>query len=267
MLILYPKNRFFVTLPETRINGRNTLAVIIGVEEYRYAPAAAYAAHDASVFYKYMKTVFGLPDRNILFMTNEAATSAEFSKAFMKKGWLDKRTDENTDIIIYYAGHAYPNMNPEMKEAYLIPHDVDANYADILGIGLNQLVEDLGKLESRSTTFFIDACFSSLVAFHAKRPILDTKIAYNANVSLLFASDKNETAMPHHDKHHGLFTYYLLKGLSGEAKGNDNKITINELYNYVRKNVSSEAGFLDGKQTPQMIAIDKNRVILDFIKY
>ena len=42
-------------IPETKINGRNTLAVIIGLEEYRYAPTAAYAAHDASVFYKYMK--------------------------------------------------------------------------------------------------------------------------------------------------------------------------------------------------------------------
>lgn len=250
-------------IPYTSVNGQNTLAVIIGLEKHKYAPEARYATHDANIFHQYAKSAFGIPDRNILLITNEAATSAEFKKAFMENGWLARRSNKDTKILIYYAGHVLPDMDPDKEEAYLIPYDVDARYAQMLGFGLNELITNLGKLEINSTTIFLDACFTSVASDLAMRALVNKRIAYNANVSLLFASDKDEVAMPYPEKNHGLFTYFLLKGLSGEASGDDNKVSIGELHNYIRRHVSHESGYLDGDQNPQLIAVDKKMILLD----
>ena len=49
---------------------------------------------------------------------------------------------------------------------------------------------------------------------------------------------------------HGVFTYYLLKGLKGEADYNkDKSISIKEIYEYVRDNVKRET---NGAQIPKL---------------
>ena len=57
----------------------------------------------------------------------------------------------------------------------------------------------------------------------------------------------DETAYPNNEEHHGMFTYYLLKKLQ-ETKG---EVTLQELGDYIVKNVSQQSILLNGKsQTP-----------------
>ncbi len=251
-------------IPQSIMNGRNTVAVIIGIEDYKYTTKAKFAAHDATIFYKYAKSVFGIADENILLLTNEEATSAEFNKAFLEGGWLESKVDSATEIIIYYAGHAVTDNNPSIKEAYLVPSDVDPNYADVSGFGINELVNSLGKLGAVSSTLFFDACYTTIAGELAYRNVINPKTLYKANTSILFATDKDEPAIPFTNQNHGLFTYYLLKGLSGEANGSDNKITIGELHQYVRANVSYQSKILKSEQTPQIYSDQKGKVLVEF---
>ena len=63
---------------------------------------------------------------------------------------------------------------------------------------------------------------------------------------------------------HGLFSYFLMKGLEGDADtNNDKKITNGELHNYVRSNVARQAVRLGREQTPQLQG-DENRVLVEF---
>jgi hypothetical protein len=251
-------------IPVTRMNGKNTLAVVIGIEKYKYATDAKFAEHDATIFFKYAKSVLGIPDRNIYFLDNENATQAEINKAFMPDGWLSRRMDENTDIIIYYAGHATPDRNPQIEEAYLIAHDTDPYYAEYLGIGINQLIENIGNMKPRSATLFFDACFSAVSKDIAGRDFLAKMIKYS-NFSVFFSSETQETSVPFPQQNHGLFTYYLLKGLKGEALGvNERKLSVQSLYNYIRANVSYEAGFLNSRQNPKLLAVDKNKTLVEY---
>lgn len=65
------------------------------------------------------------------------------------------------------------------------------------------------------------------------------------------------------DQQHGLFTYYLMKGLRGEADAdNDKNITQQELNNYLRQNVTSISRRLDREQEPQLMSSDPKRVIV-----
>jgi hypothetical protein len=73
----------------------------------------------------------------------------------------------------------------------------------------------------------------------------------SGNITVFSAGSGAEYAVPWHEKRHGLFTYYLLKGLRGDADKNNNKIlTVDELKNYINEMVPEQAGYLDAEQNP-----------------
>ena len=51
---------------------------------------------------------------------------------------------------------------------------------------------------------------------------------------------------------HGLFSYYLMRGLEGEAADANGKITLGQLGAYLQKVVPPEAAKLGRSQTPQL---------------
>lgn len=257
-------------IPETNIDGKKTLAIIIGIEDYKYAPTVDFASNDARVFYQYSKSVFGIPERNIYYRINDGATSGEFNKIFAEDGWIARRLKkEKTDVIVYYSGHGAPDTKSE--KGYLIPHDIDPNYANT-GVSLDFIYSSLSKLKAKSVTLFIDACFSGEsrseemliagirpISVKIKNPILTTE-----NMAVFSASTGEQYSSAYPEKQHGLFTYFLLKGLKGKAKGSDNKITLDELQSYIYKNVGETAGFLDKEQNPTFIGKNKSRVIIKY---
>ena len=70
-----------------------------------------------------------------------------------------------------------------------------------------------------------------------------------------------QTAKMLDDAKHGLFSYYLMKGMEGEADADkDNAITAGELHAYVLQNVIQQSS---GSQTPELQG-DANRVLVRF---
>ena len=84
------------------------------------------------------------------------------------------------------------------------------------------------------------------------------------NFSVFTASANNEIASSLEGAKHGLFSYFVMKGLEGSADLNeDNKITTGELHVYVQKKVSREAMQLDRVQTPQLSG-NTNKVLVQW---
>ena len=64
---------------------------------------------------------------------------------------------------------------------------------------------------------------------------------------------------------HSLFSYFLFKGLKGDAMGEDNKIELGELAEYLYRMVP-EASKNDENmqsQNPEFIGTDLKRILLD----
>ncbi len=60
---------------------------------------------------------------------------------------------------------------------------------------------------------------------------------------------------------HGMFSYFLMKGMEGEADANkNNEITAGELHSYVQTNVIQQSS---GSQTPELQG-DADRVLVRF---
>lgn len=241
-------------IPSNDNINRNAIAVVLGIEKYKNVGNVSYAARDASIVKEYFNKTLGIPSEQIYFKLNGDVTKGELEKIF--GGWLQNRVDENTSVYVYYAGHGAP---AEDQNAYLIPNDGDPNYADITGYSLNSMYSQLGKLPTDKITVFLDACFSGqdreqkLLINNTRGLGIKTKsaeIPEKINVFSASSSDQVSNGWP--DKKHGLFTYFMLKGIKGSAdKNNDNQITFEELSEFISLNVEKQAGYLDRKQNPE----------------
>ena len=84
------------------------------------------------------------------------------------------------------------------------------------------------------------------------------------NMSILTATSNTQTSGAIKEQNHGLFTYFLLKGLRGDADiDKDKKLTLFELSKYIKTKVSSYALNADREQTPQLQG-DENKVLVEF---
>ena len=81
------------------------------------------------------------------------------------------------------------------------------------------------------------------------------------NFIVMTAARGDQTAKPLEEAKHGMFSYFLMKGMEGEADQNqDNKITAGELHKYVKANVVQQSS---GWQTPELQG-DADRVLVRF---
>ena len=199
---------------------------------------------------------------------NSKATYAEINKLLGNKGWLQRKVKNNvTDIIIYFAGHGISDI--EEKTSGLLAFDIDPNYA--IGVDIKNLYKNLTNLNAKTVTVFLDACFTGqtreetlLIADSRPITIVPRVDLTPNNMSIFTATSNNQTSGVIKEQKHGLFTYFLLKGLRGDADiDEDKKLTIIELSKYIKRKVSSYALNADREQIPQLQG-DENRVLVEF---
>ena len=129
----------------------------------------------------------------------------------------------------------------------------------------NELFSRISELNPRSVTVFLDTCYSGATRTDeflvAARPIFIEAEEQEVpiNFTIFSASAGKETAKILKEAEHGLFSYFLMKGLEGQAdSNNDQTITNGELHAFINKNVSRQAN-----QTPQLKG-DSERIIVQW---
>lgn len=236
----------------------NIIAVVIGNKKYKssYIPEVDFADRDAEMFKEYLTKLWGVNDENIIYLENATKTDFEliFGSPIEPNGKLsDFVKDENTRIIIYYSGHGVPDVNE--NKGYLVTYDCDPYRVKLTGYSLELMYSNLSKLKSSKINIFLDACFSGItesgMLIKNASPIF--LVAENPVISLnggqIFTSSSgNQISSWYREKGHGLFSFFLMKGLKGEADKNNNKIISNtEINNYLNENVIFTAKKLYGR--------------------
>ncbi len=258
-------------IPISKHDNKDDFAVIFGVENYAGGiPRVLYAMRDATWFREYALKTLGIPEQNIYFRVNEGVTKNEFDKVFGKGGWLDKRAQKISKVYFYFCGHGIPSLAD--KSAFLLPYDGDPNYAELTSYPLVSIYNALASLKSSHNSVILDACFTGIsrenqALYVTSRPvfIIRDKNSIPQNVSVLSAADWNQMANAWPEKQHGLFTYFLLRGIQGSAdKNQDRKISLAEIYDYLETEVPIQAGRLDKEQTPQLNSQYPDNILVEF---
>lgn len=246
--------------PATKIAPKeHAYAVIVGIEEYRDLPRVDFARRDAEKIKHYLIKSLGFREQNIVMMLNDNATRSRLRARIEK--WLAKQVADHpsSEVFVYYGGHGAPDVNT--NQAFLVPYDGDPAFLEETGYSLKDFYKALGALPAKQVTVVMDSCFSgtggrSVIAKGA-RPMLITvenPVLASSNMVVLSAAAATQISSALPEKRHGLFTYYILKGLQGEADLNkDGAVEVQELYSYVKPQVEKSARRLNVDQSPQLL--------------
>ena len=264
-----PSEAASFTLSPERLKKKSdtdAVAIIIGIQNYKRLPKADFANSDASVFYEYAIRALGIKQEKIKLLLDDEADEVNIVKAF--ENWLPIQVNkEKTDVYVFFSGHGLPASDG--KSLYFLPHGVDKELLSRTAVGQNEIVAALSAAKPKSVTMFIDACYSGLtrggdvLVANAKPVALksDTN-AYPPNFTVITASANDQISSSSPELKHGIFSFYLMKGMEGEADANkDGKITVGEMQDYLSDKVSRQAMTLNRKQSIQLFG-NPDRVLM-----
>ena len=234
--------------PALAAKNKDAVAVIIGNKDYTSSiPTVEFAHRDADAFKVFATDVLGyLPD-NIIDLRD--ATKAQLESAFGNrvthegKLWRYLDPKGKSDVMVFYSGHGVPGLRD--RKGYLLPVNADPDTPEINGYPLDTLFANLAKLEARSVSVFLDACFSgdsqkgmlvNATSGIVIKPRMPGQTASRMNI--ITAAQGDQVASWDLKARHGLFTKHLLEALYGGADGDDygngdGKVVLSEVKAYL----------------------------------
>jgi uncharacterized caspase-like protein len=239
-------------------------AVIIGVAHYQNSGSGLsnlqFADRDAEGFRDFLLSPEGgaFPKANVRVLLNEEATAQNVRSAFYTFLTQAQPTDE---VVIYIAGHGAPDPN-DPRNLYLLTYDTKLDDMGGTAFPMRQIQDVFANvLKAKRVVTFADTChsFGFSGARRGKKNsnnLVNQYMAHYANDAdraVITASDISQLSYESDQfgGGHGVFTYYLLKGLHGEADANkDGTVTAGELFAYVRDNVAKATS---GNQSPMAV--------------
>ena len=204
-------------------------AVVIGVDAYPPPfQSLKYAADDA----KAIAQVFQDAGANVTLMTPDSLiqpTKANVIEQLERHAQL-----EAVDLLtVYLSGHG----EDVDGTGYFLPMDVTDPLADS-GLSLENLFAILNRANAKHRFVIVDACRVA-----PKEHFVAALSRYSEESNIIFtACDSNQWAPEVPRLKHGLFTYFLLKGLGGAyqdrgAAGPDGTVTVLGLLDYVTRGI------------------------------
>jgi len=225
--------------------GGQTYALLVGISKYAKPELSLqFANADASVFGKLLESPLGgsVPSGNVLLLTDDKATTAAVRNGF--QDFLKRRAGKNDTVVILIAGHGTVET-PGSKNAFILTYDSDPQDLTSTALGMNELQslfeEQLSKVGR--VLLFVDVCKAGTIG-----TIHNTTVASNVqqlgdiqgDLFGLLASRPREVSLegPEFGGGHGVFSYFVIKGLEGAADENkDGVVDADELIKYVSDQV------------------------------
>jgi hypothetical protein len=242
-------------------SGPQQWAVVVGVSEYMNSgiPSLKYADKDAEAIANFLQRPEGggYDSNHMCVLLNKNATLANIKDALIN--FLNQAIDMDL-VIIYFAGHGAPEP-ARPKNMYLLTYDSDPASLGTSAFPMWDIQTVLARyISAKRVIVFTDACHSGGISVNfATRGLGNSEPnlvnQYLADLSktkegivVFTASAAGEVSQEYPEFSHGVFTYYLLKGLEGKADyNNDYTVTINELMQYVEEQVKRKT---HGAQNP-----------------
>ncbi|MCD6553954.1 MAG: caspase family protein [Anaerolineae bacterium] len=250
-------------------------AVVVGIADFLYANDLNYTDDDARDFRQALLDYGGFRDENIKMLIDSQATKWAIHDSIIN--WLDSQEDADSLVVIFYSAHGTQAGGHE----YLVAYD---------SYWLNECIRDdefggwLDSLESQQVVVLVDTCHSGgMIAselpkgYQARcgsfRPmgVEETTAAVSGDGFakdvdkdgriVMTACTKDELSVelgPPYE--HGLFTYYLLEGLTSSSADTSSNgwVSAEEGFSYLYPRVVS----VESTQHPQMSDLISDEVDL-----
>ncbi len=245
-------------------------AVIIGVGGYENSavPRLRYSVADADAIYQTLLSS-GFKKENILLLTDKTERKPTLRNIKWALGTFLARSAHKDDLVmIYFAGHGASEVDQRGIERdglskYLVPVDADPDDLYSTALPMDEMQNVLARIEAERVTVFLDACYSGAAggrtfasnktrAVNVDEIFLD-RLTRAKGRAIVTASRPSELSIELAELGHGIFTYYLVRGLQGYADTNrDGIVSLQELYEYLALEVSRKSRQVGGNQHPML---------------
>jgi uncharacterized caspase-like protein len=231
-------------------------AVVIGISEYQDTriPSLRYASDDAESFYKWLISPSGgkYAPANVKVLLDQDGSFKNIRDALFV--WLKQAIEEDV-VTIYFAGHGSSDSPDTPDNLFLLPYDVQYDNIATTGFPMWDIETALKRfIKAKKVIVIADACHAGGVgqsfdiARRANRGLKVNPISSGLQnlskvgdgICIISASDDKQFSQENKKwgGGHGVFTYFLLKGLKKEADYNkDNRVTLGELIPYLSEQV------------------------------
>jgi tetratricopeptide (TPR) repeat protein len=229
-------------------------AVIVGISRYRNLAdkeQLQFAERDAQSIFTALISPEGGNFRveNVHMLTNDKATLAAVRREIGT--WLPSVAKENDRVLIYFAGHGFLS---QQGKGYLAPFDFERDRIADTGYPMDELGGVIGgKIKAKSKILLTDACHSGAITPEDSENLNNRLGDLTTSLFSLTASRARESSFEHPELKggHGVFTYYVVQGLEGEADtSGDGVVTADELQEYVHTQVREYTASLGRQQNP-----------------
>jgi hypothetical protein len=245
-------------------------AVIIGVGGYESSavPRLRYSVADADAVYQTLVSS-GFKKENILLLTDKTERKPTLRNIKWALGTFLARSAHKDDLVmIYFAGHGASEVDQRGIERdglskYLVPVDADPDDLYSTALPMDEMQNVLARIEAERITVFLDACYSgaaggrTFASTKTRAVTVDDifldRLTRSKGRAIVTASRPSELSIELAELGHGIFTYYLVRGLQGYADNNrDGIVSLQELYEYLAQEVSRKSRQVGGNQHPMM---------------
>ncbi|MBI2529009.1 MAG: caspase family protein [Candidatus Rokubacteria bacterium] len=260
-----------VPVPGTPAPPAERWAVVIGIGRYESQgiPRLSYTLSDAEAMYQTLLAAAGFKKEHVLVLTDRTERKPTLRNIKWALGTFLARSAKRQDtVVIYFAGHGAPEVDQRGVERdglakYLIPADADPDDLFSTALAMDDIQTIFGRIEAERVVVFLDACYSGAAggrtfssrktrAGHVDDLFLE-RLTRSKGRAIITASRPTEVSIELPELGHGLFTYYLVLGLTGAADLNrDGIVSLQELYEYLEQQVTQKSRAVGGNQHPVM---------------
>jgi tetratricopeptide (TPR) repeat protein len=248
---------------------KNVHALVIGVAEYTEVNELNYTDDDARKMHDALSMIFPDQKENFVLLVDEEATS---NNIIMQFEMLAANVSEDDLVLFYFSGHGDIYVDAFKNEhGFFLAYDVSAsrNYMGSLGVvpfnTVNYYLSQFTSTIGANVVMIADACRSGEINNTKEGdPMFSALSKSGGSATKIVSCKPEERSWEVPQLEQGVFTYYLLKAISGQAdtENEDDMISQYELNTYLRSKVSSFMKEYNGaKQYPKVTGPDDDFVL------
>ncbi|MBE9044840.1 caspase family protein [Pleurocapsales cyanobacterium LEGE 10410] len=221
--------------------------LLVGVNQYydrRNLPSLQYSAVDCQGLGSALKeATASFSNKEVIIHHDFASQHPHQAEVRQSIQHIVSAACPGDTILFYFSGHGI--LDPKTQQVVLCLADTDTKQLLTTGIPLNPLLKQLSNCAATQQLVWLDACHSGGMTLLGTSKIslpnpssrlvevLRHQAAESKGFYALLSCDRTQQSWEFPELGHGVFTYYLMRGLRGEAADSQGIIEADALYQYV----------------------------------
>jgi WD40 repeat protein/uncharacterized caspase-like protein len=219
--------------------------LLVGVNQYqdqKNLPSLQYSAVDCQGLGEALKeATASLTAKEVIIHHDFVSQRPEIASVRQSISKIINSASANDTILVYFSGHGI--LDAETGQVVLCLGDTNTEQLITTGLPLNSLLEQLSGCAASQQLVWLDACHSGGMTLRGTKNSSEQLVEVLRNKALeskgskgfyaLLSCDRSQQSWEFPELGHGVFTYYLMRGLRGEAADSQGIIEADALYQYV----------------------------------